>query len=462
MDGEPQDESTEPEAGHTGSRTEDGGSGLKSARALRIRGWVAATLVVFAVLFAIATAVAAWSHSLLLDTDKYVKTVAPMLKDRQVTAAIGQVVAHRTVDLVDRAFGMEAADPGGSGSGDSAGDELRAELAREVTDVLRTEEAYGAWEAMLRYSHRRVVDTLRDRDPAFTIEGEALRVDLVPFIVAALRELEKIAPSLLGADDPIPTLAADATPQEQREALGAYLGMTLSTDFAKVTLFESDKVALAKQGVALFDRLVEFLYIFTGVLAAAALVVSPRRLRTLIQLGIGAVIVVLVAVLTIDQIKSSIVAGIGGESGPIITGALDRVLDGLRNAVVWLLVAGAAVGVSAYVLIRVFRPGKASETAATGAAISTAATEAATGTTAIGTTGMEAPTGTTAGALVAGVRRYADPLRAALGVIVVVLVLFVPLSFGGSLALVGVAAAVILGVTWVVRGPPPAAEHPTT
>lgn len=445
MDGEPQGESTQPEPDHIGSRADGGDSGLRSPRALTIRGWVAATLVVFAVLFAIVTAVAAWSHSLLLDTDKYVKTVAPMLKDRQVTAAIGQVVAHRTVDLVDRAFGTVAADAGGSGSGDSSDDELRAELAREVTDVLRTEEAYGAWEAMLRYSHRRVVDTLRDRDPAFSIEGEALRVDLVPFIVAALRELEKIAPGLLGADDPIPTLAADASPQEQREALGAYLGMTLKSDFARVTLFESDKVALAKEGVTLFDRLVEFLYIFTGVLAVAALVVSPRRLRTLIQLGIGAVIVVVVAVVAIDQVKSSIVAGIGGESGPIITGALDRVLGGLRNAVVWLLVAGAAVGVSAYVLIRFSRPGKATGTAATGVAAGAAA--------------AQDPAG---GALVAWVRRYADPLRAALGALVVVLVLFVPLSFGGSLALVGVAAAVIIGVTWMVHGPPHAGEQAGT
>jgi len=90
-----------------------------------------------------------------------------------------------------------------------------------------------------------------------------------------------------------------------------------------------------------------------------------------------------------------------------------------------------------------------------GRATGTSATEA----TAVGVAATGDPAG---GALVAWVRRYADPLRAVLGALVVLLVLFVPLSFGGSLALVGVAAAVTLGVTWVVRSSPPAAEHRTT
>ena len=65
----------------------------------RLRGAASAILVVFAVLFAILTSVAMWSHELLLNTDTFVKTVAPVLKDSEVTRATGDIVADATIKV---------------------------------------------------------------------------------------------------------------------------------------------------------------------------------------------------------------------------------------------------------------------------------------------------------------------------------------------------------------------------
>jgi len=396
--------------------TGSGAEGGRSRRRHRLRGAVAALLVIFAVLFAILASVAMWSHELLLNTDTFVKTVAPVMKDPQVTRAAGDIVADATVKMT----GLDRRpDSAGAGAAVEAPDvdEVRGEVAASTTDLLRTDKAYSAWEKTLRYTHRQLVSLLRNRDDLLEFRGDDVQIDLVPFVAAGVRQVEKILPGAIKGSGALPRLDSDASPDRQRAELATYLGRTPTDDFGRVTLFERSDIEPAQSAVRLFDVLVWALVGVTAALAIVAVVVSPRRLRTLVYLGIGVVVVVLVSVLVIGEVRNTLVAHATGQSGPIVVGAADRIFDSLRNAVIWLLVAGLVVTAGAYVATR--------------------------------------PRWTRRGrgrnALLDLLRTYSDPLRMVVGAATVVVVLFVPISLGGGLALVAVAATVIVALTWLDR-----------
>jgi len=387
----------------------------------RVRGWIAAILVVFAVLFAIVTAVAWWSNSLLLDTDTYVNTVAPILKDEQVTKAAGEVVADETIKATDLERRLEQIDPSEIGVvAVPVTEEIRAELAQSVTDLLRTETAYSAWETILRFSHEQLVALLRDESDVAQIKGDKVQVDLVPYVIAGVEELEKIVPGVIEGSGSLPTLGSDASLEEQRKELAAYLGEPVSEDFGTITLFESSQIETAQWAVQIFDLLVWVLLGITIVLVIAALLVSPRRLRTLVQLGVGVVFVVLVTIVAVDEVRNVLVANATGESGELIVGAVDGIFDSLRNAVIWLLVAGVVIAAVAFIATRP----RWSKSVGGGSA------------------------------LAGWLRSYADAIRIVVGAAAVLVVLFTPISFGGGLALIAVAAVIIITRTWLKRREP--------
>lgn|GEM_PF-703084 len=406
----------------------------------RLRGWIAGILVIFAVLFAIVMAIAIWSHTLLFNTDTYVETVAPILEQPKVTRAMGEVVADKTIEAVELEQRLDNVLPSQIGFiATPLTDEVRDLLAENVTKLLRTDRAYRAWEWILRFSHEQLIAILRDESTTVKLVGDEVRLDLVPLVIAALGRLEEILPGVVVERAPLPELDPTASLEEQRKTLAEYLGKPVSDDFATITLFKGEQVESVQTAVRLFDLLIWVLVGVTAALVIAALLVSPRRLRTLIYLGIGAVVVVLVTRIAVDQIQGLIVANASGQGGPIIIEAVDSIFSSLRNAVIWLLVAGVIVAVIAYFASRPRWLAPAGRAIAVGSrrvweAASVQATEQK-------------------GPALLWIQAHSDALRIGIGALAAALLLFTPISWGGSVALIVVAAVIILGITWIGRRP---------
>jgi len=387
-----------------------------------VRGGIALLLVVFAVLFSIVTVLAAWSHSFLLNTDRYVNTIAPILKDADVTRAVGTIVAKEAVkaaDLEQRLARVEQT-TGGAVATPSA-DQIRADLARSTTGLMRTQKAYDAWEWILRSSHEQVVRLLRNRSGA--VEGDDVVVDLSPFMIFAVQKVEAMVPGAIPGADKLPAVGSKVPVDVQRKELAGVLGRPASDRFGTVTLFRAEDIEPFQQAVRWFDIMVWVLVGLSAALAVAALVVSPRRGRTLIHLGIGVVIVVIASIIGIDQLRGMAVDHATGDARPIVVAAVDNVVGSLRSTVVWLLIAGVIVAFGTYLVTRPrwFR-----------------------GTVAdAGETGATRPVGPT----IAWLRRYSDAIRWIVAGAVILLVVFAPLTLGPSLALIAVAAALIIGVS---------------
>jgi len=416
-------------------------SGEKGRRAHKVRRWTALALVCFAVLIWIVTAVALWSHSLLFNTDKYVATVAPVLKDPTVTKSLGELIARQTVKAVGLRELLEEELPSRVGFvAAPITSQVQDLLATQVTRLLRTEKAYQGWETIQRFAHERLVAILRDESTVVQLEGAAVTLDLVPLIVAAVERLEDILPGVIANNAPLPRFDPEATIEEQRAELADYLGRPLSPDFGQIVLLEDDRVAAAQEAIKLFDTIVWVLLGVAVAVVVAALVISPRRLRTLIQLGAGAVIVVVVARVAINQLQAAVVRNATGDAGTIIRSVVDTVFGSLEQAIIWLLIGGAIIAVLAYIASMprwLVRAGRG--TVDWGRRAWKVAAEQ--------TSQQRSPT-------VDWIRANVDVLRIVIGVAAVAILLFGSPGWAWALVIVIVAGGLIGGLTWMDRRPP--------
>jgi hypothetical protein len=316
----------------------------------RLRGWLAAILVVLACVFALITAVLFWSHGLLMNTDNFVGVVGPILKDPKVTRNVGTFVAEKAITVTDvegRIHDVLPADIKFLAGPLTA--QLQEQVSKEMVRLLRSDTVYNLWIRINTYTHEQALAMLRGETKVMRIEGDKIILDLVPLIAIGIQELDKIIPGMLGQKIDLPKIDVKATPAEQRAQLSEALGTTLSPTFGQVTLVQSAQVKTAQTAVKWFDLVIWVLLAVTLVLAAVAVAVSPRRLRTLIQLGLGAVVVVVIVMVVIGQLKGWLADSIKVKGlVPVINDAVGSIFASLKDALVWLLATGAAIAVVAY------------------------------------------------------------------------------------------------------------------
>ncbi|MBN2027271.1 MAG: hypothetical protein JW854_10990 [Actinobacteria bacterium] len=226
------------------------------------RNLVAWILVVLAFIMAIAATPASWGHDYLMDTDRFVATVAPLVRDDAVAQALSERAASRLVealdvqDRLDRVLPDEITFIAGP---ITSGVETLAQ--RTAKAILQSDQFYWVWEKMLRFAHSTAVATVRG-EGALELTGEGdivldigdLLVELKARLVdAGLTFLEKV---------PVPV------------------------DAGTVVLFTADELGLVQGLVHLLDTLNWVLPALAVLFLVAAVLISTDRRRFLMVSGI--------------------------------------------------------------------------------------------------------------------------------------------------------------------------------
>ncbi len=314
----------------------------------------AMALVVLATAVATVMLLAVWAHSFLLDTDRFVTVLTPVLKDPRVTLSVGDLVAKQTVSVTHAERHLDEVLPARIRFISAPlVRQLEELIADNVTASLRSEKGLRTWEAILRFTHRQVIAVLTDDSRLLRIHGDEVRLDLIPLIVTAVRKLDQLLPSIVSGSPPLLSLTAGHTLEEQRDALAAALGRPLDPDFGQVTLFRNAQLSTAQRALRLFDILVYVLVGLTGALVAAALLVSPHRRRiTLLHLGVGVVVAMVLSRIAVSQTEAAMLdsAAAASTAAPIIDASVTAVFASLHELVLWMLAGGVAVALAAYLL----------------------------------------------------------------------------------------------------------------
>ena len=324
---------------------------------LKLRRRLSGLFVFLTVLSLVVTVVGAWARAVALDTDRFVATVGPVIDDPAVQEAL-------SIRLTDRVMeGLQVEDRVSTALAGLDQGELPvspALLAAPITDGIRnvllkrTEQAIASdafqnlWTTALTRAHSQAIALLRGESTNATIEGDAVYINLLPFINDALASLEDQLSELFNKTIDIPTIT-EANVEQAVGLLEQQFGVDLPDDFGQIKVFESDALPAAQAAIATMDKVVYALVALTILLAIVAFVLSTRRLRTALWLGFGVAIGLIVVRRLALRLDDAIVARVTGETNQAAVGAVTSdVFQDLRNFTTLMLVAAILIGVGAY------------------------------------------------------------------------------------------------------------------
>lgn len=358
------------------------------------RRWSAGVLVALTAVTTTASTMAIWARETLYDTDRFMEVVEPALTDPGFSAGLSTYVSDsalealdldaRVAESLDRVDAyltdalVAALDPDPSvlerlraferptlgALSPSISAALEARVVATVDQVIDSAEFRARLPGLVRAAHAGglalATDDL-DELPNVYLEDGAVRVDLLPVVTDALREVTAELREFLPDDLDLPAIVTDqaaATRDQVRAELETSLQTELPDDFGQLQLMDQGTLVQVQRTVRLTDRLVWGTLLLAIALFAAALAVSPQRRRTLIQLSLGVVAGLLVGMLLLGQIQDWVLDRITDPDGlqavRSLFGALTR---SLRTVTVLVAVAASVVAIVAYLAGRPRPPG---------------------------------------------------------------------------------------------------------
>ncbi|MDQ6927753.1 MAG: hypothetical protein M3159_03715 [Actinomycetota bacterium] len=328
----------------------------KSKRAARppgrFRQFCMGMVVFLTCLFTVLAATSFWVHETLLDTNKYVKTVTPIADDPVVTKAMSLWMSDQLLKVINAEKIIRDALPeGGRILAAPLANAVRTFVQEQIDKVLQSDAFKKAWVVANRAAHTTAVRVLRDEtgtDVVSTARGKVV-LNLLPLFNEALRQLQQASPDILGHEVTLPEIKSGDIPADARQKIQDALGVTLPSDFGQIVLFDSSQLRTAQDVVRWFDRANVALIIVAILLLAFTVWVSHRRRRTVVQLGVGIAIgLVLIrraSIIGKDSVLNSVKDQVNHDA---FDAAISHVLGSFLSFTGWLIFLGLLVAALAF------------------------------------------------------------------------------------------------------------------
>jgi hypothetical protein len=310
---------------------------LRTARTKRRFAWksvVSAILIVLGCLLAPVGLATVWVHNQVADTDRFVATMSPLIRDPSVQAALTDRVTDTVFTYVDvRGLANDAVDALESqGLPPRLADrlhDLTGPLANSVRDFVHTrvgalfasEQFARAWDRTIRVAHQQANAVLSGSSSAIGIRGDKVTLDLAPFIGVAKQQL---ADRGLTAVNRIP----DVHPT--------------------IDVADASTLVRARSAYSTLDKLATWLPWVAIALLALGVYLARHHRRALVAtgLGFGASMLVLAAALLIA--RGVLVNNVPSRSAAPASAAYDIIVRFLREGLRTLLVLGLVVALGAF------------------------------------------------------------------------------------------------------------------
>lgn len=306
----------------------------------------------------VAATVAVWARAEVLDTDRWVDTVGPLIEEPAVVDAISSRAATAIVDGLGVEDRVRDALVGIQALPDQLGvlavpitSAIEGRLQQRLASFLETDAARELWVEINRVTHTAFVNLLTgDTREGVSVENGTVTLDLVPLIERALDASEDLLSDVLGRpiDLPDPGSMDPANVAAAKDRIESSLGVQLPEDFGQIVVFRSDRLAAAQDLVTAVNRGIALVIALAVVLMVAALVLSRNRRRTLLQLGLGIFLAFLVARLAIRAIGRTVVDSVSEGQRGAVGDVVGAVFGSLLAFTTFLFVAGLLVGIAAY------------------------------------------------------------------------------------------------------------------
>ena len=291
----------------------------------RWRRALVAVLVILSVVLAPLGVVAIFVRNLVLDTDTYVETVAPLAHDPDIVQVAADRLTDRLFESVDVEQRIEDALPDRA---EFLAGTLTTALEGVTRDaalrLLESDQFQTFWEKANRQAHSLVQAALTGEGPdAVRIKDGRVVLDLQPLLRQVRERL-------------------------QDRGVTVFDDVEFDRDLA-FELFDASSIESAQGVVRVLDTAAWYLEILAVVFLAVALVLSGNRRRTLVRWGIGLFIAMAVTAVAIALSRNAYLNAVSGPglSRSAAGSAFDILVRFLRNAVRVLAVIGILVALGA-------------------------------------------------------------------------------------------------------------------
>ncbi|HEY3142941.1 MAG TPA: hypothetical protein VGJ86_17500 [Acidimicrobiales bacterium] len=315
----------------------------------RLRAAVVATLLLIGVAGFTSSAVGWWARRNVTNTEVWLDRVGPLAEDPAVRAALGAWVSNQIIDLVNPAAVFEEVLP-------QRGQILAVPLSNAVEDFLRervdrflaSDLFERLWLAANERAHRATIKLLRGESDVAEARNGKVVINLVPMLNAVLADIGKASPELLGRQVDLPDLSLDELPPAAIARVERALGVNLDDDFGQFVVYDHGRLRALQDAADQARRGLVLVSVITVVTLGAALVLSDRKRRTLLQMLAGlAIALALIRRLGLRGQRELLAAIPDQVNRAAAEAASDQFLDPLLAVTQTLLIVLALVSLAA-------------------------------------------------------------------------------------------------------------------
>jgi hypothetical protein len=317
-----------------------------------VRRVAAAVLIAITAFALVASVVGLWAATTILNTDRWVSTVAPLPQDPQVAAAVAEYATNEIFQVVDVEQRLRTVLPEQAAfvAGPLAG-QVRTRVENTVYDVLRSDRFQVIWTELNRRVHQRAMAVIDGTSTVVTAGEDYVDIDLLPLINQVLRELSTQLPTLFGKQLSLPDLSSGQIPENLRARVQDALGVTLPANFAQFRVYDAGQLKTVQAAVVTAKRGLAILVVGTIALLGLALLVSPRRRRTVLQLGVWLVLAAVTVTAVLRAVRSQVLEQVpAGTYRDGVAAALTTVTSLLRDRGQQLIWIGVILALLAYLV----------------------------------------------------------------------------------------------------------------
>jgi hypothetical protein len=297
-------------------------------------------LLVLGCLLALLAAVTIWARFVLLDTDRYVDTVAPLATRPDVQDAISKRVGDRVVSSVDlQAYATELLPPRAEPLAAPIATGIESFVRREISDFVHSERFVRLWDGANRKAHALLIQLLTGEEARnVRLEGDTVVLDLGGVVDGIRQRLTD-----RGMDGLAQRIPADAG--------------------RDVPLIQSSAIGSAQTAVRALKGIAILLPILSLLALAGYVLLSDDRRRGILRaaLALTATMVVLLGLVGIARSAYLDALSSGQLSGSAAGGVFDTLVrflkDGVRITVAVAVVVAIVAALFGRPLDRLARTG---------------------------------------------------------------------------------------------------------
>lgn len=317
----------------------------------RTRTVVSALFVALACLAFLGAMPGLWANRNLLDTDRFVSRVGPLVEEPEVQGVLATRLTEQVMVLVDpRELFVQVLPERGQLLAVPLANAVEGFVRDRVASFVATDAFERLWIGAATVAHRAALGVLRGDSDAVVASDGQVTLNLVPAINAVLARITSASPEILGREVDLPEVSVEDVPEAAIQRIEAAFDVELDEDFGQLTVYDHGRLRTAQQWLDAFSRVVVLLLPAAILAAVLALWVSTRRRRTLLQLCAGAALAAVLVRRVIFGFDDDIVAlARQGDGRRAAATTIDAFLSPLTTFAAWTV--GVAAVVAAVALV---------------------------------------------------------------------------------------------------------------